>query len=74
MKNESLYKKGPSVEHFPWPEIPNISQNKGGFTPIIVSADGGTSCQSCTLPILELVPEIFLFQGYDNELEPSLQA
>ena len=29
MKNESLYKKGPSVEHFPWPEIPNISQNKG---------------------------------------------
>ena len=29
MKNESMYKKGPSVEHFPWPEIPNISQNKG---------------------------------------------
>ena len=74
MKMKVCIKKGPSVEHFPWPEIPNISQDRGEFTPIIVSADGGTSCQSCTLPILELVPEIFLFQGYDNELEPSLQA
>ena len=50
-ENESLYKKGPSVEHFPWPEIPNISQDRGNphrslFLPMAETRVNHAHCRS----------------------------